>query len=139
MVAFVQTARELHRVSSLQEYQAKHRAAMAAASRSGSRHGIHLSPVVVKARVFANSWVADCECGNGMAIEPRWEPLALCFACGAVHRSVLIPAEWEAIDTALLVRLHPHRRHWIPGETVDDLIRENGQLDASGCLPGEAA
>jgi hypothetical protein len=44
---------------------------------------------------------------------------------GRRWRPVTLPSDVEAIEGALVVRPDRSTRNWQPGETVDDLLREN--------------
>ena len=77
----------------------------------------------MNAYVNHGRWVVDCPepyCG-GAAIA---ETVFVCNNCKRVE-----PVEWPEyktlIDDVLNVRPVPQTRNWIPGETVNDLKREN--------------
>lgn len=80
---------------------------------------------VVTAYINYNRWVADCpNCGAGIACVPDCSQ-AVCLECGERY-DVSFPdaTTREAIEALLLMR--PQRnRHWRPGETIEDLEREN--------------
>ena len=124
MVPFLLTAREHHAVPDAVAYREKHAAAIAARQKRGARYVVHDDPTPVAARVSAGSWVVDCLCGAGNAVDPAW-PVAYCFGCGAVHAAVRFPADIDAITAALLQRPDPRTRHWTPGDTVNDVRRDN--------------
>ena len=50
--------------------------------------------------------------------------LMVCGSCGQKSR-VLWPDDREGIESVLSHRPIPESRNWLPGETVDDLKREN--------------
>ena len=127
MVPFVKRIRELHpAVKTPEDYLLRHRKKLAERHALGERYGVHDSPIVLHARVDGNEWIVQCECGAGNAIDPSWDPVfACCFGCGAIHRSILLPKRWDAIEQELLKRPQPSTRFWFPHETVDDLIAEN--------------
>lgn len=130
MVPFIACAREHHRVRTPEEYLGAHRRFIEKQAAAGLRYEVHESRVIVTARVCANQWVVDCECGAGNATDPEWV-LACCFGCGAIHRNILFPPDRErsAIEALLLARLRPRDRHWLPGESVGDLTHQNDHRD----------
>lgn len=131
MVPFIVTAREQHAVKTPQEYLGKHAAAIARLQKAGMRYAVHHSPGIPLARIFAGQWVIDCECRAGNATDPRWG-FACCFGCGAIHRQIIFPADWEAIERALIERTQPAHRHWLPGEPIENLMKENADVLAAG-------
>lgn len=77
------------------------------------------------ARVNHGRWLGDCQCGDAPLIDPEWR-LAACLHCGAVYSaSIELPDDWQAIDAALMKRPDAINRNWTPGETLEDLEREN--------------
>lgn len=77
----------------------------------------------ITAYINHNRWVADCpNCGAGIGLLPD-AGQAVCLECGERY-SVTWPKEREAIEAVLLERRRVNR-HWYPGETIDDLRREN--------------
>lgn len=77
----------------------------------------------IPAVISGGFWIVHCPCGNGPAADPEWR-LACCFECGAMYTSVVVPAAWRGIESALLERSEMATRNWLPGETVGDLQRE---------------
>lgn len=81
-------------------------------------------------------WVALCpDCGGA---EYVWldDPRFMCVSCrnasiGGLWRPLRVPADREAIEAALLARPDPTTRHWLPGETVDDLLAENDEHEVT--------
>jgi hypothetical protein len=70
-------------------------------------------------------WVADCECGAGMALSPGVDR-ATCIECG--NRYVVNwpdDDERQQVEAALLARPNWSTRQWQPGEKIADLEREN--------------
>jgi hypothetical protein len=75
-------------------------------------------------------WIATCpDCGGA---EYVWmdDPRFYCVSCrnasiDGLWRPLRVPAEREAIEAALMARPDPTTRHWLPGESVDDLLDEN--------------
>ncbi|KKL51323.1 hypothetical protein LCGC14_2296620, partial [marine sediment metagenome] len=68
-------------------------------------------------------WVVDCPteyCGGASIAETVF----VCDNCKRVTK-VVWPDNRTDIDRVLNVRPVPQTRNWIPGETVDDLEREN--------------
>lgn len=87
----------------------------------------------VPAMIHTNRWLAICdgpECGETSAdyiwLESLWFMCKLCFnrSCGGYWRPVKLPQEAEAIVRVLNPR-PPADRHWLPYESVDDLIAQN--------------
>jgi len=124
MVSFLYGPREQHRVNSVEKYLKAHRTAIAKKQHYGSQFVVHDEHAPIAAQIRGNAWVIQCECGAGNATDPQWQ-IACCFACGAVHRQVVFPKDAAAIEKVLLERPKVQNRHWMPGETVDDLIAEN--------------
>jgi len=74
-------------------------------------------------RVSGGYWVVMCVCGNAPSAHPDWH-LACCFECGAIYRYLDVPIDRAEIESVLVRRPMAHR-HWVVGETVADLAREN--------------
>jgi hypothetical protein len=77
----------------------------------------------VSAYVSADRWVADCpHCSGGIA---AWSenPRGACLSCGRIYR-IRFPKARRKIETVLAKR-RPANRHWLLGETVDQLAVEN--------------
>jgi hypothetical protein len=129
MVPFFFGPREHHAVATPAEYAARHAEFIRGKAVRGSRVTVHESPAPVTARIDCGSWLIDCECGAGNAVDPDW-PAAHCFGCGAVHRNVTFPPPElrVGIEVALLERQLPRARSWTPGETVAHLNRETAHL-----------
>lgn len=123
MVPFILNTRELHGVTTADALVAMHKNHIGRLRQRGMRYVVHTSPDPVLAFISANKWVAQCACGAGNAVNPEWS-MTCCFGCGAVHTTVVVPREWREIER-LLMRRAPLQRHWMPGETVADLIGEN--------------
>ena len=79
----------------------------------------------VFSRINENRWIADCAECRGAEFVIEGQPF-ICASCGAVS-VVTWPAETEEIEQVLDKRLNPLNRNWMPGETVDDLLRENSE------------
>lgn len=129
MVPFLFSPREHHNVQSVEAYRSVHAAFLAKRASRGARYVVHASPAPVTARVDANTWLIDCECGAGNATDPAWG-LACCFGCGAVHEAIVFPADVDVIEALLLARPDVPRRGWDVGQSLVDLIRENVSVDA---------
>ena len=89
--------------------------------------------------VYANwgRWVADCShqdvCTAAMQVEPFTEGF-LCPECGRSTKIVWpSPDMVRGVERLLMMRPHPKQRNWLPGETLPDLMLENG---AHGILSG---
>jgi len=93
----------------------------------------------VPARVYESLWIADCpDCGTACLVW-RDAPYLMCLRCwngavGGLWRPVVFPEAWEAIESILNLRPLPMTRHWLPGETVAQLIDENRE---HGCAVPE--
>lgn len=110
------------------EYLAAHRRFIGRKVSAGLRVRVHESLVLRQARVHVNQWIIDCECGAGNAVDPRWGGIACCFGCGAIHRNILFPQAWKAIERELVARTEVSVRHWVPGESVEQLAAETAML-----------
>lgn len=129
MVSYVYSPREHHNVASAAEYRDAHAKAIRKANRRGSRAEVHTVSNSVVARVDANSWLIDCECGAGNATDPEWG-IACCFGCGAVHDVIEFPDldTSRLIEDVLVERPNPMARFWV-GETLVALAAKNVALD----------
>jgi hypothetical protein len=78
----------------------------------------------VPAFVNAGRWLVRCACGDAPMAHPDW-PEVRCFNCGAIGGHVIWPAERADIERVLLARPRAVNRNWMPGESVEDLQREN--------------
>ena len=99
----------------------------------------------VAARANWGRWIVDCP---KVSVHALWmDPgtdLFLCPACGAAAEVVWPSEEMVyAIERLLLMRPNEAHRSWNPGETLHDLMRENGELglfsdiEALGASPGD--
>lgn len=77
----------------------------------------------VPLKVSDSCWQLVCECGNFPAYDPEWE-MACCFSCGAVYYQPP-PSDWRDIQRVLVNRPRLQNRHMLPGQTLNDLMREN--------------
>jgi len=93
------------------------------------------STLPLAARIEHGRWVADCQCGGGVACDPTM-PIAVCFVhqdpddpTGAVetrvHTAIVWPVNRGRIEALLEARGLNRNRNWRPGETEADLTREN--------------
>lgn len=132
MVPIIYGPQEHHRVRSVEEYRRAQAAFIAKQAQSGARVAVHDSPAPLVARIDANTWLIDCECGAGNATHPDWA-LACCFGCGAIHTAIVFPDPLlrGAIETVLLGRPRPFDRSWRPGETLETLVAENLAINAA--------
>jgi hypothetical protein len=79
----------------------------------------------VQARIEHGRWVTNCaSCGTGMFTHPVWQ-LACCGECGAVHATIVVPPNWQAIEAELLKRPVRVNQNWLPNETLETLTRES--------------
>ena len=131
MVPFILGAREHHNVASAAVYRQKQAEAIALKVRRGARYQIHTIADPIVAYVSAGTWVVSCACGAGNATDPEWG-VAYCFACGAQYDHVVFPAEWAALETALLERPEPAMRHWLPGESVAEIETQTAMMARGG-------
>ncbi len=68
-------------------------------------------------------WVADCPDPDCAGAELARD----LFVCSNCKRTAKVewPDDRTLIDAATAVRPVPETRNWVPGETLDDLHREN--------------
>mgnify|MGYP001577740727 CR=1 FL=1 len=86
-----------------------------------------VSVLPIKARINHNRWLADCQCGAGVACDPSWE-FGLCSDCGAKHLIEWpLPAKRERLAALLKDRNVP-LRSWEPREGDEDLRKQNDTL-----------
>ena len=88
----------------------------------------------LRARVNHGRWIADCDICNGAEIvidsADSTSGLFACISCviagrPLIWRRVSFPSERSAIEAALAPR-HQENQSWETGESVDDLLVENG-------------
>lgn len=75
-------------------------------------------------------WIAQCPDCSGAEYVWLEAPRFYCVSCrnvriGGRWRPVALPDDRDEIEAALLARPDPHTRHWMPPETVADLLAEN--------------
>ena len=83
---------------------------------------------VVEAIANWSRWIAACgRCPNAVKLPPH-TPIFECGFCGAVTE-VLWPSikMVKAVERLLSMRPDPSTRNWVPGETLHQLMFENGQ------------
>lgn len=113
----------------------------------------------VQARIWQGQWVADCECGGCSFVDPD-EPIFFCFGCGNRAdnnrvREVVFPKDYKTIESLLLDRPVDDAmglddkeragmakplifvegkgglsRNWNPGETIDDIKKQNAPIES---------
>lgn len=90
-----------------------------------------LTPVdtPVAARIDANRWLIDCECGGAGGAHPDW-PDARCFGCGRIYTRVRFPANRAAIEAELEKQAYEPMREWYPGDTIADIQKRQAELTA---------
>lgn len=85
--------------------------------------------------VYVNEarWVVDCPDCGGAQIASRADRRFMCNECaniaiGGLWRPVVWPSSTveQGIEKALAPR-PPRNAHWLPGETVADLVAENAE------------
>jgi hypothetical protein len=103
---------------------------------------IHPDRPVVAARVNHGRWIVQCwVCESARSLRslrfgtPRFD----CWDCG-LEAEVLWPSEEmrQGIQRLLMMRPYPKHRSWEPGETLNDLMRENADNGLFDHLPVEA-
>lgn len=83
------------------------------------------------ARVNHNRLIADCpDCGGAEFVWRDGPHAMVCLSClngalGGRWRRVVMPADYPAIEAALLARPLPQTRNWSETETVADLLTQN--------------
>lgn len=86
-----------------------------------------------RARVNWGRWIADCAdrwCSSAEKLRPG-QTAIVCTNCKQISK-VEWPSNPGSIDAALRLRPVPDTRNWFPGETVEDLIRENTEHGLEG-------
>lgn len=83
---------------------------------------------VAEAHASWGQWAARCGyCPHGQALQ-RFTQHFQCPECGKVTEIIWPPAEMVAgVERLLMMRPAPANRNWFPGETLHDLMFENGQ------------
>lgn len=90
-------------------------------------------PQAVRAVVNHGRWIARCPTCSGAQYASRADRRFFCSSClnhAAGNRWIGVEwpddAQTQQIEAALMRRPNPTNRNWEPGETVEDLERENG-------------
>lgn len=92
----------------------------------------------VPAFISRNRWYLHCpHCRGGVSCGPAW-PIACCFECGAVFDHVWFPENWKEIEAVLLARPALDNRHWLLGETLEQLIEQNVSRGLAPARGGQA-
>jgi hypothetical protein len=82
---------------------------------------------VALARFNWGRWIVDCGsrlCTSALMLPPG-TPIMRCWDCEFVTEDIIWPEAVGLIENLLLMRPDEKTRNWEPGETVDDLVREN--------------
>jgi hypothetical protein len=88
----------------------------------------------VQAFVNDSRWLVQCPNAtcNSAQLASKVDRRFFCVSClnadnGGHWLNVEWPKDHQAIEEVLLQRPNPSTRHWMPGETVKDLERENAE------------
>lgn len=87
--------------------------------------------VAAVVKIDAGRWLVGCPwCVGHWQYASRLDRRFFCVDCGNVEiGGRWIRADWpgseQEIEAVLLERLMPETRHWLPGETPDDLREQN--------------
>jgi hypothetical protein len=88
------------------------------------------SPAPLVAWIDWGNWAVRCShCRAGLYTHPAWT-IACCTDCGAIHRNVVVPANYADIEKVLCERADRTLHTWLPHESIDDLRAQNAQLAA---------
>ena len=95
----------------------------------------------VSAYVNQGRWVVQCpnrSCGGALVVSKE-QRVFICHACGSPENgvqwyNVTFPPSLAVVERLLLLRpspdpLHAPHRNWDPGESLDDLRRQNREHD----------
>src|SRR5688572_26347663 len=112
------TTRHIHRVPDPQTYKRRHEQAIQKRRLEGD-DSVKLTVVStpVRARIDANRWLVDCDCGGAAAASPEW-PESRCFGCGRIYTHVEFPENRASIEAELEKQSYEPMREWNPGETI---------------------
>jgi hypothetical protein len=126
VIPVIHGIREQHMVATPEAHAKKHVEHIAKNRMAGMRIAISESDEPLIASVNHGRWVARCDCGAGVAVDPQWHE-ARCFGCGTVHTTVRFPetAERVEIERLLMARKKMAHRHWQSSETLHDLHEQN--------------
>jgi len=92
--------------------------------------------------VYANfgRWVAECACSSATEFGTPGNPPMLasgwrCVECGDANEAVWpTPDMMHGVERLLLMRRYRKNQNWYPGETLEDLQRENALHGVYGFL-----
>lgn len=107
---------------------------------------IRAGSYVVEAHASWGHWAARCGyCPHGEMLR-RFTPHFQCPECGMVTEVIWPSADMVAgVERLLMMRPAPANRNWMPGETLHDLMFENGAhgifdhlTDQLAFAPGES-
>jgi hypothetical protein len=116
------TTRGIHGVQTHGAYVDRYRQAIGNLRANGFADRLTTDTITrpVAARIDANRWLIDCDCGGACAAQPDW-PDSRCFGCGRIYTNVVFPANRDAIEAVLEQQSYEPIRDWTPGETIDEL------------------
>lgn len=104
----------------------------------GARFDAPLAPKAQAVSAYINEgrWIAECPDCHGAQLAAREDKRFLCNCCGNVAiagqwRAVIWPKDVQGIEDALQPRAEVNA-HWLPGETVAQLKRENADHGIGG-------
>jgi hypothetical protein len=124
MITKILGADAMQGVKDLQGLRAKQHKMLAQMRSRGIAVTEHVDVSPLVARIEHGRWIGDCSCGSGVNVHPDW-PEARCMGCGAVYPNVVLPAQRDAVEQALVARPQMAARNWHPHETLDQLHAEN--------------
>jgi hypothetical protein len=88
----------------------------------------------IQARHNWGRWIVDCgNCSSALMVPPG-TPRMTCWDCLSPIGPIVWPADPDGIELILGYRPDPNTRSWEPGETLEDLLRENTE---HGLIPDE--
>jgi hypothetical protein len=84
----------------------------------------------VKAEINHGRWLARCPFCSGAEEADPGEPIFYCLSCGNADNGghimmVMFPDDRDKIESVLLARFNIGTRNWTPGESLQDLVKEN--------------
>jgi hypothetical protein len=119
----IKTAQEMIGVQSLGEYRSR-------LEKVAKAHDMRVTTDtrLLQPRIESGRWLVVCpNCGAGIAVEPKWQGVCcLDPDCCRWFPRLEIPEDRDDIEGALSPRQKPNR-NWRPGETVEDLRKENAR------------
>ena len=120
---FIQTARHVHGVGTIEELRAMHERTMHQRSLRTRDQRVKAFPATrpLVARVNDGTWLGDCDCGSGVAIDPDW-PEARCFGCGAIYAEIIFPERRAEIEQLLEARPRVNQ-NWDADEPIE-IVRD---------------